>query len=130
MEDFKITRVYSDKNGESRFEDIFYPVHDNGLLGVISDKITVKDVIFRKVTPTYDSFHNTSQRQFVILLDGSVEIETSLNEKRIFNSGEVLLMEDISGKGHRSRNVISEVRHSLFITFHDQPRARIDEVCL
>jgi hypothetical protein len=130
MEGFKLTRVYTDQNGESQFEDISYPVHDNGPLGFLSDKIKVKEIIFRKVTPTYDSFHNAPQKQFVVLLDGSVEIETSLNEKRVFSSGDVLLMEDVSGKGHRSRNLIPEVRHSLFITFHEQARGRLDEVCL
>ena len=116
MDAFKVTREYTDENGDSRFEDLFYPVHDNGPIGFLSDNIKVKDLIFRKVSPTYDDFHNAPKRQYVILLDGSVEIETSNNEKRVFNAGEVLLMEDISGKGHRSRNVTAVVRNSLFIT--------------
>ena len=55
--------------------------------------------------------------KYVVLLDGGVEIETSLGEKRKFEQGEVLLMEDTTGKGHRSSNLQQKERSSLFIIF-------------
>jgi hypothetical protein len=27
METFKVTRVYADENGESRFDEVFYPLN-------------------------------------------------------------------------------------------------------
>jgi hypothetical protein len=113
--DFKVTKVYSDENGDSRFEDIFFPLTDNGPIGSLSDKVNVKEMIFRTVPPTYDDFHNAPAKQFVVLLDGGVEIESSLHEKRQFNTGEVLLMTDTAGKGHRTHNLLPLERRSLFI---------------
>jgi len=49
-------------------------------------------------------------------MDGAIEIETSLGDKRIFNSGQVLLVEDTTGKGHRTKNINDAVRSSIFIT--------------
>lgn len=113
----QITRIYSDNNGESHFEDIEMPLKDYGEIGLLSDKIPVKDVIFRKVKPGYDyDFHNAPQKQYVILLDGEIEIETSLGEKRTFKGGDILLLEDTRGKGHRTKNIQHIERRSVFIT--------------
>jgi quercetin dioxygenase-like cupin family protein len=117
MEIFKVTRIYADAAGESRFEDVSYPLTDGGPIGYLSEKVKVQNLIFRKVPPGYDDLHNAPQRQYVILLDGAVEIEISTGEKRVFNPGDILLMEDTTGKGHRSRNVEPIERSSLFITF-------------
>jgi hypothetical protein len=54
-----------------------------------------------------------------VLLDGEIEIETSLGTKRNFKGGEILLVEDTTGKGHRTKNVRPEVRKSIFITLND-----------
>jgi hypothetical protein len=117
MEKFKVTRVYADENGDSRFDEVLYPLTDRGAIGYLSDNIIVKELQFRKVPAGYNDLHNAPQRQYVVLLDGGVEIETSTGEKKIFEQGEVLLMEDTSGKGHRSRNIEQKERSSLFIIF-------------
>ncbi len=120
MQEFKVTRIYTDLIGETHFEDISYPLNDAGPIGHLSKKISVSQLMFRKVPPDYDDFHNAPAKQLVVLLNGAVEIETSLGVKRVFNSGEVLLMEDVDGKGHRSRNVERSERSSLFITLTDK----------
>jgi hypothetical protein len=118
MTTFAITRVYADTNGESLFEDLELPMTDNGSIGYLSDKIAVDGLIFREVEPSYDyDFHCAPERQFIVLLDGRIEIETSCGEKREFGAGEVLLVEDTTGKGHRTRNLLPEKRRSLFIRF-------------
>lgn len=114
---FKITRVYSDGNGDSHFEDTEIPLSESGKIGQLSDVISAKGIIFREVEPTYDwSFHNAPQKQYIILLDGEIEIETSLGEKRTFGAGEVLLVDDTTGKGHKTRNLHQEKRKSIFVT--------------
>lgn len=114
---FKITKVYSDEVGESHFEDLEIILKDEGEIGFLSDKIPVNEVVFRQVKPTYDyDFHNAPQRQYIILLDGEIEIETSLGEIRRFKGGDILLMEDTEGKGHKTRNLQSIERKSIFIT--------------
>ena len=104
---FKLTKVYTDENGDSRFEDVEIALEDAGEIGALSNLIPAKGVIFREVLPTYDfDFHNAPQRQYIILLDGEIEIETSLGEKRQFRGGDILLMEDTEGKGHKTRNLL------------------------
>jgi hypothetical protein len=112
-----ITRLYSDKNGDTHFEDKIIETFDSGTIGYLSDPINVNKIIFREVVPNYDfEFHNTPQRQYLILLDGIIEIETSLGDIRRFSGGDVLLLEDIKGKGHKSRNIAQIKRKSIFIT--------------
>lgn len=113
---FTITRIYADELGESHFEDIELPLEEAGEIGFLSEKIPAKELMFRKVKPTYDyDFHTAPQRQFIILLDGEIEIETSLGEKRTFTAGHILLMEDTDGKGHKTRNLQHTERKSVFI---------------
>jgi hypothetical protein len=51
------------------------------------------------VAPLYDyDFHTAPARQYIILLDGAIAIETSLGEKREFKAGDVLLVEDVTVK--------------------------------
>lgn len=111
-----VTRVYSDQHGDSRFEDISIPLIDSGDIGFLSEKYNASHIAFREVTPGYDfDFHTAPNRQFIILLDGEIEIETSLGDKRRFGAGEILLMEDTAGKGHKTRNIQEIQRKSIFV---------------
>lgn len=117
MEDYKITRIYTDEQGDSRFEDQVIPIKDAGKIGYLSEGVAVEKLIFRKVIEQYDyAFHNAPARQYIALMDGEIEIETSTGEIRTFKGGDVLLVEDVTGKGHRSRNLKEVVRSALFIT--------------
>ena len=114
---FPVTRVYSDSNGDTRFQDISIPLQDAGEIGKLSAKLPASSIIFREVEASYDyNFHNAPQKQYLILIDGGIEIETTLGEKRQFKPGDVLLLEDTEGKGHRTRNLQPIKRKSVFIT--------------
>jgi hypothetical protein len=114
---FRVTRLYSDQHGDSHFEDLEIPLDEAGMIGSMSVEVPASGIIFREVDATYDwDFHNTPRRQFLILLDGKIEIETSLGERRTFGAGDVLKLEDVTGKGHRTKNVEQAVRKSVFIT--------------
>lgn len=112
----KITRIFSDEKGESHFEDLEIPLIDQGEIGFLSESVEVKKLQFRKVSADYDyDFHHAPQKQYIVLLDGGVEIETSLGEIRQFQNGEILLVEDTTGKGHKTKNLEKRERTSLFI---------------
>jgi len=96
---------------------LMVPLVSNGAIGFLSEGQKVEKIIFRKVVKNYDyDFHTAPARQYIILLDGKIEIETSLGDKRTFSAGEVLFLEDIRGKGHRTKNLSPEERSSIFIT--------------
>ena len=114
---FTVTRIFSDAFGESLFENISIPLNDNGDIGFLSEAQKAGTVVFRKVAEQYNyDFHTAPARQYIILLDGVIEIENSLGEKRTFRQGDVLLVEDTTGKGHRTKNITREIRSSVFIT--------------
>lgn len=114
---FNVTKIYNDSHGDSHFEDIAIPLNDAGSIGFLSDAVSAKEIIFREVEPSFDyDFHTAPQRQYIILLDGEIEIETSLGDKRQFCAGEILLVEDTNGKGHKTRNLQPVKRSSIFIT--------------
>ena len=114
---FQITRVYSDSKGDSHFEDVAVPLQEAGSIGKLSDVLPANGIIFREVEPAYDwDFHTAPQKQYIILLDGEIEIETSLGDKKTFKAGEILLVEDTTGKGHKTKNLQPVKRRSIFIT--------------
>jgi len=111
-----VTRIYADELGESHFAEIDYPLGDAGAFGRLSDPVPAKSVVFRTNQPNYDhDWHVAPQRQFVVLLDGTIEIEVSDGSRRTFRGGAVLLVEDTTGRGHRTRNLEQRERHSIFI---------------
>ena len=116
-----VTRVYSDHAGESHFDEKNIELRDAGPIGRLSDPIAARAVIFRTNAAGYDyDWHVAPQRQFIVLLDGAIEIEVSDGSRRTFCAGEILLLEDTAGKGHRTRNVEARERRSLFIVLDRQ----------
>ena len=112
----KITRIYSDEHGDSHFDEIAIPLTNNGAIGFLSENFEVSRLQFRKVAADYNyDFHCAPQKQYIVLLDGGIEIETSLGEVRQFQTGEILLVEDVTGKGHKTKNLEKRERLSLFI---------------
>jgi hypothetical protein len=116
----KVTRIYSDDQGETHFADHDVELHDRGPIGFLSDPIAATSVIFRTNGPAYNyDWHVDPQRQFIALLDGAIEIEVSDGSRRSFRAGEILLVEDTTGKGHKSRNIEPSERRSIFIVLDD-----------
>lgn len=115
-------RIFSGPDGESHIEDrdLDYrtdviaanvpPVRISSLLageGVLFMGTAV-DEAFRDLP-----FHNPPQRMLVIQLLGSSEQTASDGAIRRMVAGDVLLAEDVTGKGHRSRNIGSEVLYAM-----------------
>lgn len=113
----RITRVYSSEDGESHFDELDVELKDAGEIGRLSETISASGIIFRENSPDYDyDWHNAPQRQYIVLIDGNIEIEVSDGEIRQFTGGDVLLVEDTTGRGHRTRTTDGKSRRSVFIT--------------
>jgi quercetin dioxygenase-like cupin family protein len=56
----------------------------------------------------FGDWHPSPRRQYLALLAGEVELEVSDGQVHRMRSGEVVLLDDTTGKGHRSRVVSSE----------------------
>lgn len=111
-----ITRVHADPDGVTHFDEVAIPLRDAGAIGSLSKTMGTTGVQFRVNPPDYDyDWHPAPLRQLVVLLDGEIEIEVGDGETRRFRGGDVLLLEDTVGKGHRTRHVRAERRRSLFV---------------
>ena len=79
-------------------------------------RLPATGIIFRETSGDYDlDWHPAPRRQYIINLDGGVKITASDGESRIIGAGEVLLVEDTSGKGHLSKSVGGKMRRSIFV---------------
>ncbi len=113
----QVWRIYSDAQGETHFSKIEIELQDAGSIGLLSKLESASGIIFRETSESYDyQWHNTPRRQYVIILSGRVDFTVSDGECRRFGTGDVVLLEDISGKGHCSRAVAGERRKSIFVT--------------
>jgi len=112
----KITRLYVDAKGETHFEDLDIPYVESGPGGKTSKRYPATGIIFRETPGTYDlDWHNAPRKQYIINLDGAVDITVSDGKTRRIGAGEVFLVEDVTGKGHLSKAVQGKLRHSIFV---------------
>src|ERR671919_275454 len=112
----KIHRLYADRNGESHFEDVEVQYVESSRAGRLSARLPATGIIFREVPPTYDlDWHPAPRRQYIINLDAGVQITASDGEARTIAAGEVILVEDTTGKGHLSKAVEGKIRHCIFV---------------
>lgn len=113
----KITRIYTGPDNQSHFQDIEIPLKADEAAGRMSEFAKATGVIFRETGGDYNyDWHNAPRRQYVIMLEGDVEIEIGDGTKRRFHTGDILLAEDTTGQGHISRAVDGKPRKSMFVT--------------
>src|SRR5919109_5061075 len=112
----KIHRLYTDENGESHFADVEIEYVETTPSGRFSAPLPATGIIFREVQPTYElDWHPAPRRQYIINLDNGVQLTASDGESRVIGAGEVILVEDTSGKGHLSKAVNDRLRHCIFV---------------
>jgi len=107
----KYTRVYADENGESHFEDVeveFSPVDfapPAPPLDLSAFAPATQYGFLRAPAGWLGDWHPAPRRQIIFYLAGEIEAEVSDGEVRRFGPGSVTLVEDTTGKGHKSRVV-------------------------
>ena len=112
----KIHNLYTDEQGESHFRDVEVEWADINGSRKYSARLPATGIIFRQTGGDYDlDWHPAPRRQYIINLDAGVAITASDGERREIGAGEVLLVEDTSGKGHLSQAIGGAIRHSIFI---------------
>jgi hypothetical protein len=112
----RIHNLYVDPDGETHFRDIEIDWVKEGAGGKLSERLPATGIIFRQTTADYDlDWHPAPRRQYIINLDAGVRITASDGESREIGAGEVLLVEDVTGKGHLSQSIEKKLRHSIFV---------------
>ena len=107
----KYYRMYSDASGESHLGEV--QVEQNLVNAAppapplyLSKFNSASMYGFYSAEPGwYGDWHPAPSRQFMVLLSGEVKVETSDGDVVLLRPGDVILLEDTWGKGHRSRNI-------------------------
>ena len=111
----RIHNLYSDEKGESHFRDIDIEWAEERPHSKYSKRLPATGIIFRQTRADYDlDWHPAPRRQYIINLNAGVRLTASDGESRIIGAGEVVLVEDISGKGHLSES-LGQMRRSIFV---------------
>jgi hypothetical protein len=112
----RVHNIYEDEQGISHFRDIEIDWVETVRASKRSEVFKVTGLVFRQNQGDYAlGWHSAPRRQFIVNLDAGVRITTGDGEIRTIGAGEVILVEDTTGKGHISESIAESVRHSLII---------------
>jgi hypothetical protein len=110
----RITRLYSGADGHSHFDDIEVgmPLFEQGTLrNLRTPPLPVRELVFREsFLATGQVLRCSLKRQLIITLSGVAEIIVQGGDSRVFGAGDTLLAEDLTGSGHRARELLGPRR--------------------
>jgi quercetin dioxygenase-like cupin family protein len=104
-------RIFADAQGSSHFDTA--TVEQNLASGappaapfyVSGDRPATKYRFYTFQPGWIGDWHPCPARQFLALMSGTVEMETTDGTVRKLGPGDLILLEDTSGKGHVTRNI-------------------------
>jgi quercetin dioxygenase-like cupin family protein len=109
----KMTRLFSGKDGQSHFEDIDLTMNKTEV-GRLSVPFSVENLSFGVIEGIDElSWHRMDSPQYIVILEGGMELEVGDGTKRIFKAGDILLAEDMTGQGHITRAINKQKWHFL-----------------
>ena len=110
-----ITRLYTGSDGRSHLEDLDPAAHPE-----LMTLQAAKGIVFRAAEPgQFHDWHHAPRRQYVITLEGEVEIGLGDGTLHRFGPGHVILAEDLTGQGHTTRAVGAKRRLTATIPLAD-----------
>jgi Cupin domain len=104
-------RIVSEDGGPSRFEDVDVALAAVGYAPPapafeVSDPVAASAMLLATLPVGYTSdWHPSPARQWFLVLSGELEVEIGAGGVRRFSAGAALLVEDVTGPGHRTRVV-------------------------
>ncbi len=120
-------RLYTDARGETHIE-----THEAPLAIYTSSRVNppheqsepqemARLVFFHFQPGTEGQWHTAPRRQYLMLQSGELEITPSAGEVRTLRPGDMLLIEDTTGKGHLTRTLGREGARGVFVHLAGQP---------
>ena len=111
----RIHNLYTDEKGESHFRNIEVDWAEERRGSKLSKRLPATGIIFRETKAENNvDWHTAPRRQYIVNLESGVKITASDGESRVIGQGEIILVEDTTGKGHVSEG-LGALRRSLFI---------------
>ncbi len=109
MSHIEYLRIFADSDGCSHFEfkNIGLESHDYAPpappLNTSAAESADRSVFLELPVGWYGDWHPTPVRQWLILLSGECEFEVGDGERFTCKVGDVVLLDDTSGKGHQAK---------------------------
>ncbi len=94
----RVTRIYTTADGQSHVEDL--TIADNA--GPVPLKSMTAGV-YRGSGVRAPDWHNAPRKQFAINMTGDLEVELSDGKRRKIGAGDLIFLEDVTGRGHVTR---------------------------
>lgn len=121
----KIWRIYAGRDGESHFEEVDLPITKvplgGGTVGDF-DLEEVKESGLIRIFPANQvpGLHTSRSRRYAVILSGLCGSEVTDGTVKTFPPGSVVLVDDLTGKGHITRTLGGVPRDMLFFTLKQQ----------
>ena len=109
MSSIEYLRIFSDANGISHFEIDKIDLESTNYappappLKTSNIKPADNSVFLELPVGWYGDWHPTPVRQWMILMSGECEFEAGDGERTVRKSGDVVLLDDTTGKGHQTK---------------------------
>lgn len=109
MSNIEYLRIYADEQGCSHFEtgtivlDAKNYAPPAPSLNTSTTEPADKSVFLELPVGWYGDWHPTPVRQWLILMTGECEFEAGDAEKVIRKAGDVVMLDDLTGKGHQTK---------------------------
>ena len=97
-------RLYTGPDGQGRIEKIDIHKAQDWTKGLAASQIQFREWPVGQ----FLDWHPAPRRQFVIILQGQLEIGLGDGSKHVFGPGDARLVEDTTGQGHTTRVVSKE----------------------
>ena len=113
--------IYADASGESHFGDLdaaliegdFAPPAPPLYTSMPATATTVR--FFYAPVGWFGDWHPAPARQYYVALSGELEVYVSDGEMRSVRAGDVVLLEDLHGKGHTTRVIGAEPARAMWV---------------
>lgn len=112
----RVLRVWADAAGNSHVDELPIATKAGRINMAKSVPVTAMNYAEYKKSETED-WHRAPGRQFSISLSGEIEVEVSDGRKHAIHPGDIVFLEDQTGKGHITR-ILSPV-NNVFIRVAD-----------
>jgi len=106
-----VFHLHGDAAGDTHVTVVDLPANETtagvvrGLTDIPATTAGIGEFVERKPD---QGVHNAPRRQFLVVLSGVLEIVTTLEQREHLHPGDVLLADDVTSKGHISRDVGDE----------------------
>jgi quercetin dioxygenase-like cupin family protein len=97
-----IVRIYTGDDGQTHFEDLSLPAEESHNVALQAGA----NLVFRRFPADHWSdWHTAPRRQYIFILAGQMEIGIGDGTTRRFGPGDVVLADDLTGRGHTTRSL-------------------------